>query len=102
MSTPSGPLLEAADLLWLMPANELRQSLLREAPPGTSQGVAMSKFLRLLAGITMECRAEARSSGRPQGPSTDRTFLTRIELWLDLADELDGLDAPAPGIDSKG
>lgn len=91
MSSPFGRRLEA-EFLWMMPAPELRQCLLRASPPGSRSGSSMAKFLRLLAGITMECLAEARSSGRAQGPSTDHTFLARIEVWLDLADELDGLD----------
>lgn len=88
--------------LWHVPADELRGAALR-MQSGGSGGIVVAKLFRLMADNAMGSLKGARPSRWPRGLKADEA-LQRATLFLDLADELDGLAGPAAdaGASAKG
>lgn len=91
------------DLLWLVPADDLRRSALHVARAHGRAGIAAARLFRRLSGAAMGF-TQGDDGGRWPREMPAADALRRAALFLDLADELDGLAGPAAdaGANAKG
>lgn len=91
------------DLLWLVPTDDLRRAALHVARTHSRAGIAAARLFRRLSGGAMGFASGGKGGRWPREMLADDA-LQRAALFLDLADELDGLagSVPGAGTNAKG